>query len=281
MSPVFVMGAVAYDPKVVTIWDGFRRYLRARGLPFEYVLFPHYEMQVEELVAGRIHAAWNSPLAWIRATRLAAAAGRAVTAVAMRDTDQDLASVVVVRSDSNVRSAADLEGLTVATGAVDSPQATLIPLAWLARSGVRVNTRSFDVGVGLHGDHIGGERDAARALVKGEVNAACLLDANHLLFSTEGTLPPSGTRIVVHTEPYDHCNLTLIDSAPRDLAECFVELLFGMSYEDPQVRPLLELEGLTSWEKGRTEGYGLLEAAVDGVGFYGPAGEILAQNYHP
>jgi phosphonate transport system substrate-binding protein len=172
MSAVFVMGAVAYDPKVVTIWDGFRRYLRARGLPFEYILFPHYEMQVEELVAGRIHAAWNSPLAWIRATRLAAAAGRAVTAVAMRDTDQDLASVVVVRSDSNVRSAADLEGLTVATGAVDSPQATLIPLAWLARSGVRVNTRSFDVGVGLHGDHVGGERDAARALVKGEVNPA-------------------------------------------------------------------------------------------------------------
>ena len=118
-------------------------------------------------------------------------------------------------------------------------------------------------------------------MVKGEVDAACLLDANHLLFSTEGTLPSSGTRIVVHTEPYDHCNLTLIDSAPPDLAECFVELLFGMSYDDPQVRPLLDLEGLASWEKGRTEGYRLLEAAVDGVGFYGPAGEILAENYQP
>ena len=32
-----VMGAVAYDPKVVTIWDGFRAWLRGRGLDFDYV----------------------------------------------------------------------------------------------------------------------------------------------------------------------------------------------------------------------------------------------------
>ena len=30
-----VMGAVAYDPKVVTIWDGFRAWLRGRDLDFD------------------------------------------------------------------------------------------------------------------------------------------------------------------------------------------------------------------------------------------------------
>jgi phosphonate transport system substrate-binding protein len=64
-----VMGAVAYDPKVVTIWDGFRRWLRASELPFDFVLFSNYERQVEDLVGGRIDAAWNSPLAWLRAQR--------------------------------------------------------------------------------------------------------------------------------------------------------------------------------------------------------------------
>ena len=54
--------------------------------------------------------------------------------------------------------------------------------------------RRFDVGVGLHGDHIGGERDAARALMAGEVDAACMIDGNHLLFSREGTLPSGATR---------------------------------------------------------------------------------------
>ena len=59
----------------------------------------------------------------------------------------------------------------VATGAVDSPQATLLPLSLLRTAGLvparTSRVRRFDVGVGLHGDHIGGERDAARALFAG------------------------------------------------------------------------------------------------------------------
>ena len=66
MTGASLMGAVAYDPKVVTIWDGFRAWFRDQGLDFDYVLYSNYERQVDDLVAGRIHAAWNSPLAWVR-----------------------------------------------------------------------------------------------------------------------------------------------------------------------------------------------------------------------
>lgn len=48
-----LMGAVAYDAKVVTIWSGFRAWLRRHGLPFDFVLYSHYERQVEDLIAGR------------------------------------------------------------------------------------------------------------------------------------------------------------------------------------------------------------------------------------
>ena len=47
-----------------------------------------------------------------------------------------------------------------------------------------------------------------------------------------------------------------------------------MSFDDPAVRPLLELEGLREWRPGRTTGYDLLEAAVDRLGFYGSDGSI-------
>ena len=30
-----LMGAVAYDPKVVIIWDGFRQYFAEQGLDFD------------------------------------------------------------------------------------------------------------------------------------------------------------------------------------------------------------------------------------------------------
>ncbi|PRX91725.1 phosphate/phosphite/phosphonate ABC transporter substrate-binding protein [Allonocardiopsis opalescens] len=276
-----LMGAVAYDPKVVTIWEGFRRRLNATGVPFDYLLYSTYERQVEDLVAERIHAAWNSPLAWIRAERLAAAAGRTVTAELMRDTDRDLTSVVLVRADSPARTPADLAGATVAVGAVDSPQATLIPLAHLAEAGVEVKVRRFDVGVGLHGDHIGGERDAARALAAGEADAACVIDANQLLFTREGTLPPGSVRVLAQTERYDHCNMTVVDTAPRSLVDPFIAALRAMSYADAAVRPLLDLEGLTSWEPGRTDRYAALARAVDRFGFYGADGTVTAAEYRP
>lgn len=280
-----LMGAVAYDPKVVTIWDGFRRHFIKHGLPFDYLLYSHYEPQAEDLVAGRIHAAWNSPLAWIRTRRLAGKAGVTVEALVMRDTDRDLRSLIVVRADSDLQNLSDLAGRTIATGAIDSPQANLLPMSLLRKHdltpGDNLTVRRFDVGVGLHGDHIGGERDAARALVAGTVDAACMIDSNHLLFAREGTLPSGSTRILGETDPYDHCNMTIGPAADPAEVSRFGALLSAMSYDDATVRPLLDLEGLKQWCPGRTSGYAALDAAVDEVGFYGEDGDVRAAGYRP
>ena len=273
MAPL-LLGAVAYDPKVVTSWDGFRRWLGEHDLPFDYVLFSNYERQVRDLVDGRIDVAWNSPLAWVRTRRMDPRA----RAVAMRDTDRDLTSVIVVRADSPVQSAADLSGRIVSTGAIDSPQATLLPLSLL--HGFDVTVHRFEVGVGLHGDHVGGERDAARALAAGQVDAACMIDANHLLFTKDGTLPSGGTRVIAQTPPYDHCNMTVVGTESPHL-DRFVSLLLGMDYADPTVRPLLDLEGLTRWLPGRLAGYSQLETAVDALNFYDAKGEVTADGYRP
>jgi ABC-type phosphate/phosphonate transport system substrate-binding protein len=261
---------VAYDPKVVTIWEGFKRAFAARGLAFDYLLYSNYESQVEGQLAGQTHVAWNSPLAWIEAERLARARGRSAHAIAMRDTDRDLTSVILVRSDSPIRGLSELRGKTVAVGAADSPQATLIPLLLLAEVGLKPG-RDFsvlrhDVDVGKHGDHIGGERDAARALVTGKADAASVIDGNHLLFTREGTLPGGATRVLAQTPPYDHCNFTVLDGAPAGLIERFRALLLGMDYADAALRPLMDLEGLKAWMPGRVEGYAQLNRAVDAFG---------------
>jgi phosphonate transport system substrate-binding protein len=281
-----LLGAVAYDPKVVTIWDGFRRWFDTRGLAFDYVLYSNYERQVESLLAGSIDVAWNSPLAWVRARRAAAVRGVQVSAPVMRDSDRDLTAVVIVAADADISDTAGLRGATVATGAVDSPQATLLPLDCLRAAGLRPGTdfavRRFDIGVGLHGDHVGGERDAARALVSGDVDAACILAANHLVFAREGTLPAGSTRVVAETATFDHCNMTVNNNvAPPELVERFTKLLLSMDYGDSDVRPLLDLEGLKQWLPGRLEGYRALEQAVDNAGFYDANGHITAADYRP
>ncbi|GAA2335073.1 phosphate/phosphite/phosphonate ABC transporter substrate-binding protein [Dactylosporangium salmoneum] len=278
MKSELVLGAVAYDPKVVTIWGGFRAWFRERGVDFDFVLYSQYERQVEALLDGAIDLAWNSPLAWVRAQRLARSRGVDVRAVAMRDTDRDLTSVIVVRADSDLHTLDDLRDRTVATGAIDSPQATLLPLAVLAGAGVPARIRRYDVGVGLHGDHIGGERDAARALRSGEADAACLIDANLLLFAREGVLPSGSVRVLGQTAPYDHCNLT---AGPGVDATAFIELLLSMSYGDDGARPLLDLEGLRQWLPGRTDRYAALDAAVTATGFYRQDGGLGAAGYRP
>ncbi|MFT3957189.1 MAG: PhnD/SsuA/transferrin family substrate-binding protein [Piscinibacter sp.] len=282
-SSPLVMGAVAYAPKVVTIWEGFKAFFAQHDLAFDFVLYSNYERQVEAQFDGQIQLAWNSPLAWERARRIAAARGLDVQAVAMRDTDCDLRSLIVVRADSPARTLADLRGKTLAVGAIDSPQATLIPLDHLRQQGLvggrDFAVRRFDVLGGKHGDHIGGERDAARALLAGEVEACCMIDGNHLAFGLDGTLPPGSTRVLASTGAYDHCNFTTSPGAPAAAIARFTELLLAMRWDDPQVRPLLELEGLREWRRGRTSGYALLARAVDDERFYSPDGQLLAADY--
>ncbi|GAC1370119.1 MAG: hypothetical protein NVS2B12_39150 [Ktedonobacteraceae bacterium] len=281
---VLLLGAVAYDPKVVTIWEGFEAYFARQGLKMDYILYSNYERQVEALIAGHIHIAWNSPLAWVRARRLATAHGMEARAIVMRDTDCDLTSVIVVREDSLVKTARDLKGHTIAVGAVDSPQATLLPLAHLHSLGLDTSAdlkiQYHNVLVGKHGDHIGGERDAAKALVAGTTDAACLLEYNYHQFLLDGTLPAGTTRILTRTSSFDHCNFTVMSTTSPELIERFQKLLIDMSYDDPDVRPLCDLEGLKAWYPGRVEGYQPLEAAVALASFYDQQGNITATDYH-
>ena len=101
------------------------------------------------------------------------------------------------------------------------------------------------------------------------------------LTGRDGTLPIGSTRILAQTGPFDHCNMTVAPGAPARLTVRFKDLLLGMSYGDPIVRPLLDLEGLKAWCAGRTTGYGPLEGAVDVAGFYDPDGGVTAHDYRP
>ncbi|WP_322069031.1 phosphate/phosphite/phosphonate ABC transporter substrate-binding protein [Paraburkholderia bannensis] len=279
-----MLGAVAYAPKVVTIWEGFKSWFASHGLAIDYLLYSNYETQVEAQFAGDIAFAWNSPLAWIRAQRIADARGETVQSLVMRDTDIDLHSVLVARSESGVKTMADLHGATLGFGAIDSPQATLIPLDHLRHEGGLVagrdfQARRFDVLGGKHGDHIGGERDAATALVSGEIDAAWMIAGNYKAFADEGTLPAGSTRIVATTGAFDHCNMTVSPGVAQDDARRFGELLLSMDWNDAKVRPLLELEGLRRWLPGRASGYALLDRAVTEESFYDAQGRIVEPAY--
>jgi ABC-type phosphate/phosphonate transport system substrate-binding protein len=125
------IGAVAYAPKVVTIWEGIREYLRGRGLGTEYVLYSSYPALVEALVAGHIDIAWNTPLAYLQARERL---GGQCLVLGMRDSDVSFTTVFITRADSLIHSLSDLKGKRFALGSRDSSHAAILPVHFLRGS---------------------------------------------------------------------------------------------------------------------------------------------------
>ena len=261
-SPILV-GAVVYDPKVVVIWEIIKDFFKSEGCPMDSVFYSNYELQVDALLAGHIHIAWNSPLAWVDAQRHNSEKCRAI---AMRDTDRDRITHWIVRQESGIQRVEDLRGKTVATGARDSPQATLLPLHHLAAVGLKpykdVQVRRFDLTVGKHGDHVGGELEALRCLQSGHCDACAILDLNWQTWQADGTANPETLVSLATTQPFDHCNFTVKDSFPAEREADWLGVLFRMSYNNPDHRAMMDMEGLKAWLPGRTSGYRALTEAV-------------------
>ena len=272
MARPLSVGAVMYDPKVSVIWEIIRDFFDAQGAPIDVAFYSTYEDQNAALLSGEIDIAWNSPLAWVDAQRRS---GNGCRAIAMRDTDRDRLSYFVAPRRGPVQTLSDLKGRTLATGAIDSPQATLIPLNRLRREGLDpgldVVVRRFDVLVGKHGDHVGGERDALSAMMSGDAAACTMLDLNWEGWRNDGTIDANEFQVIGETDRFDHCVFTVRQEIDPAAEHAWLEALFAMRYDNPAHREMMDLEGLKAWMPGRTSGFGPLTAAVETERFFAPA----------
>ena len=260
MQPVIV-GAVLYDPKVSIIWDIIREFFESEGVPMDVVFFTNYELQVTSLLNGAVEIAWNSPLAWIDAQRRS---GNTCRAIAMRDTDRGRCTHIIVNQAAGISTPEDLRGKTIAFGAQDSPQATLIPKEHLRRLGLdekAYTARRFDIAVGKHGDHIGGELEAFHCLERGEAAASCLIDLNWDTWTRDGTINSRRYTILTSTGNYDHCVFTVRENFSAEREQAFLKALMAMDYNNPKHRQMMDMEGLKCWEPGRVSGFELLTDA--------------------
>jgi phosphonate transport system substrate-binding protein len=260
---------VLYDPKVSIIWDIIRDFFDHNGVAMDVVYFTNYERQVDALVSGLIDIAWHSPLAWLETQHVG---NNGFAAIAMRDTDRDRCTHVVVRKGGGIATLADLRGKTVAMGAKDSPQATLIPTEFLRASGLAAGTdyqiQRFDVLVGKHGDHVGGELEAFKHLAAGKAAASAMLDLNWQAWTADGTINADEFAILGTTERFDHCVFAVRSELSSPVQARWLEVLFSMSYDNPKHREMMDMEGLKAWVPGRTTGFGILARAVDHAQFF-------------
>lgn len=269
MNNKLKIGAVIYAPRVTVIWEIISKFFKEEGFDLEPVFFKDYRMQVDALMNKEIDIAWNSPLAWLDSHLRSN--GRNLYG-SMRDTDRDRSTFLVVKKSLNINSIQDLKGKTIGFGAIDSPQARLIPIYNLFKNGLEFEKdyieKRFDVGVGLHGDHVGGELDSANAMMKGEVDASWMLDLNYKAWVEDGTLDENQIKILYKTPCFDHCIFSAGEDIDKNLFDEFTKILHKMDYSNPLHKEMMDMEGLKEWVIGRTSGFEQITKANEYLKFF-------------
>ena len=250
------VGAVLYDPKVSVIWQMIEDYYKENGAEIEAVYFKDYDLQVTALENKEIDIAWNSPLARLDSHLRLAGKDKFGP---MRTTDRDLCTYMVVRKDRGFKNVSDLKGKKIGFGAIDSPQARLIPIKFLRDNGLEFGKDyeevRFDIGVGLHGDHVGGEKDAMYAMIDGKTEASFVLAPNFEAWLKDGSVDENVVEVLAKTEKFDHCLFSSHqDVSDEDLKE-FSDIMLKMDYSNEKEKEIMDMEGLTKWVEGRTTGF--------------------------
>jgi ABC-type phosphate/phosphonate transport system substrate-binding protein len=266
MEKPLLIGAVAYDARVVPIWEAMRDYFRDNGPPIDYVLFSNYDRQVEALLARQIDIAWNTNLAWVKVYRRTNGRCRAL---AMRDVDVRYKTVIVARADSGIAKLPDIRGKRFAVGSADSAQAAILPIHYLMDAGFDPRRECaltrFDLDVGKHGDTGTSELEVLRALREGNADAGALGEPTWAGQLAKGNVDARQFRVISTSPGYCHCNFTSLDELPDQLGRSWTESLLGMRYDRPRCRELMDLEGLKRWvapDDEALKGYDVLFEAV-------------------
>jgi phosphonate transport system substrate-binding protein len=273
MDKPILIGAVAYAPRAVLIWEAMRDYFRENGPAIDYVLFSNYDRQVEALLDHHLDIAWNTNLAWVKVHRRT---GGACRVLAMRDVDARFTTVVVARTDRRVESLSDLRGKRLALGSADSAQAAILPIHYLQQAGVEPGRDCallrFDLDVGKHGDTGGSELEVLRALSEGQADAGALGESTWAHQLAAGRIDQRQVQPIWTSPGYCHCNFTVLADFPEDRGRAWTDSLLAMSYDDPRWRELMDLEGLKRWVRADPailEGYRVLFEAVERQGLAG------------
>ena len=276
MNKTIWLGAVAYDPKVVTIWEGMRRYFHEEAnLPVEVVLFQSYEAQVLALLAQsgevvpRIDIAWNTNLAFLQSDEWS---DHACRPIAMRDTDLGWMTKIVSVNGGPVSTLDDLRGRTLAVGSRDSGHAAILPIHFLEKQGLHegrdYRALRFNSDVGKHGDTGTSEVEVVRAVLDGRADAGAIGSPFWNTVRSEHLVPEGGLREIWSSPAYNHCMFTARPDLDREQERRFVEALSAMSYDNPRHRAILDAEGLQRWLPPHLDGYAALREAASEQGFF-------------
>lgn len=260
------LGAVAYAPSVVTVFEDLRRYFDRNGLNCDFTLYSNYDSLVEALKNGHVDIAWNTPLAHARYQQSCGGTGQTLV---MRDVDCGFRCKLIVRKDAGIAGLADLKGKTLVMGSCDAAEATILPIHFLKQEGVAfeaLTLLSLDEEVDLRGNPCSSELYVLKALQEGRGQAGVIGERLWKRLAAESPKALDALQDIWTSPPFSHCVFTASNDLEAAVAQRFTKLMLDMNPDDPLTAELMRLEGTRKWVSGSPEGFETLIEALSEPG---------------
>lgn len=258
------IGAVAYAPYVVTIFEGIKRHFHRQGVELDWVLYSNYDALVEAFVSGAIELAWNGPLAYVKIRRALADPCKNLV---MRDIDVGYTTQFITQQGSSIHRLEDLRGKRVALAGRGSVQAGLLPYHYLKEAGLDPER---DLLCTFSDERPATERSDEAVVVElvaaGEYDAGAVSGRTIDVLREQSRFPDDRLRVFWRSPGYSHCCFTGQPHMDEALAQKVTAAFLSMRYDHPEHRQILDLEHCTAFVPGTTDGFDTLEKAAEAEG---------------
>jgi phosphate/phosphite/phosphonate ABC transporter binding protein len=264
-TPMLKIGAVAYQPYVVTIFEGIKKHFSRVGVPLDWVLYSNYDALVEAFVRKEVDLAWNGPLAYVKIRRRLPDGSRVV---AMRDMDVDFTTQFITHPDAAIQTLQDLQGKRFAFASRGSVQAGLLAYHFLKQAGIHPEKDLAQATFAEERPSGGpvGEAGVIALVRSREYDAGAVSRHALATLREKGQLHEGEVRVFWSSPGYSHCCFTAHRELDEALAQRITAAFTAMRGDDPEHRQVLELEGCKAFVPGTAEGYDILEAAAEDQG---------------
>jgi ABC-type phosphate/phosphonate transport system substrate-binding protein len=259
------IGAVAYAPHVVTIFEGIKKHFNHMGVSLDWVLYSNYDALVEAFVRKEVDLSWNGPLAYVKIRRRLPDGSRVV---AMRDMDVDFSTQFITHPAAEIQTLQDVKGKRFAFASRGSVQSGLLAYHFLKEAGIHPEK---DLAQATFAEErpTGGPAGEAGvvALVRSRAYDAGAVSKHALAtLRAKGQLQEGDVRVFWSSPGYSHCCFTAQRDLDEALAQRITATFTAMRGDDPEHHQVLDLEGCQAFVPGTAEGYDILEAAAEEQG---------------
>ncbi len=223
------------------------------GLPVQFTPVTDYAASVEALAAGKLDMVWYGGFTHVQA-RLRS--NGTAYAIVMRDVDLQFQSKFVANVASGINRLEDLKGKTFAFGSVSSTSGHLMPRYFLQQA--KLNPEQDFSKMSFSGAH-----DATAKWVEtGKVDAGALNASVWDKLVEEGKVDTAKVKVFWTTPAYVDYNWTVRGDLDREVVSRLTRAFLNLDYNNPEHRPILELQRAKSYVLAREEDFaGIHEAA--------------------